>query len=54
MQVSAYAYILGCVTMLLALPHSAVLTGIYSTTWQVRPLLLQMHSCHARMHDMMT
>lgn len=35
-QVSAYAYVLSLVTMLLALPHTAVLTGVWSTTWQVR------------------
>lgn len=31
---SAYAYSLGLATMLLALPHSAVLTGVWSTAWQ--------------------
>ena len=34
-QVSAYAYALGLVTMLLALPHTAVLTGVWATTFQV-------------------
>lgn len=34
-QISAYAYVLGMVAMLLALPHQAVLTSIWATTWQV-------------------
>jgi hypothetical protein len=33
-QVSAYAYTLGMVTMQLALPHSAVLTGLWCRAWQ--------------------
>ena len=34
-QVSAYAYVLGMVTMQLPLPHSAVFTGIWCRLWQV-------------------
>lgn len=33
-QISAYAYALGLVTMLLALPHPSVLTGIWAFTFQ--------------------
>lgn len=35
-QVSAYAYILGMVTIQLALPHAAVFTGMWCRLWQVR------------------
>ena len=36
LQVSAYAYTLGMVTMQLKLPHSSVLTGVWCRVWQVR------------------
>ena len=39
LQVSAYAYTLGMVTMQLKLPHSSVLTGVWCRVWQVGGLV---------------
>ncbi|PRW55908.1 cytochrome b561 domain-containing 2 [Chlorella sorokiniana] len=38
--ISVYAHVLAVVTMLLALPHPAVLTGAWSLSWQVGVIVL--------------
>ncbi len=45
MQISVYAHVLAVVTMLLALPHPAVLTGAWSLSWQARRTCCQLVFC---------